>query len=256
MTSANWSGSDGRLHLLICDRALDVKVGTIHRLAADAVGPTLDAAVGEFLAELVNHNTARSYATPLRALVVEFGADTAVAALDREASATRIGVWFARRWGTASPATINARLDALRSAAGWWRDQGWIAGDPFRRIRRQARTPDRTRAVGRDEIEALLTRPKVALRERTLWRLLYETAARTDEVLSLDADDLDLRNRRATVRRKGAAADIIVWRTPDRPPTAARTRAGQEPAPGRRSGLARRRGSADSFAAIHWRHQC
>ena len=233
-----------------------VKVGSIHRLAADAVGPTLDAAVGEFLAELVNHNTARSYATPLRALVVEFGADTAVAALDREASATRIGVWFARRWGTASPATINARLDALRSAAGWWRDQGWIAGDPFRRIRRQARTPDRTRAVGRDEIEALLTRPKVALRERTLWRLLYETAARTDEVLSLDADDLDLRNRRATVRRKGGAADIIVWRTPDRPPTAARTRAGQEPAPGRRSGLARRRGSADSFAAIHWRHQC
>ena len=32
-------------------------------------------------------------------------------------------------------------------------------------------------------------------RERTLWRLLYETAARAGEVLALDVDELDLRNR-------------------------------------------------------------
>jgi integrase len=43
--------------------------------------------------------------------------------------------------------------------------------------------------------------------------MLYETAARAEEVLALDVDDLDLRNRRAKVRRKGGAADIIVWRT-------------------------------------------
>jgi integrase len=43
--------------------------------------------------------------------------------------------------------------------------------------------------------------------------MLHETAARAEEVLSLDLDELDLRNRRAKVRRKGGAATIVVWRT-------------------------------------------
>jgi len=38
-------------------------------------------------------------------------------------------------------------------------------------------------------------------------------AARAQEVLTLDVGELDLPNRRAKVRRKGGAADIIVWRT-------------------------------------------
>lgn len=37
----------------------------------------------------------------------------------------------------------------------------------------------------------------VSLREKTLWRLLYESAARAKEVLGLDVDDIDLANRRA-----------------------------------------------------------
>jgi integrase len=59
----------------------------------------------------------------------------------------------------------------------------------------------------------LLAREDIGLREKTLWRMLYETAARTDEVLALDVDELDLRNRCAKVRRKGGAADVIVWQT-------------------------------------------
>lgn len=43
--------------------------------------------------------------------------------------------------------------------------------------------------------------------------MLYETAARAEEILGLDVDELDLRNRRAKVHRKGGAADVIVWRT-------------------------------------------
>jgi integrase len=46
-----------------------------------------------------------------------------------------------------------------------------------------------------------------------LWRMLYETAARSAEMLALDVEDLDLLNRRAKVRRKGGAADVIVWQT-------------------------------------------
>ncbi|MFI6743976.1 hypothetical protein ACIBI9_64880 [Nonomuraea sp. NPDC050451] len=47
-----------------------------------------------------------------------------------------------------------------------------------RRIRRRARTPDRTEPLDRAQIEALLTCQKLPLRERTLFRLLYESAAR------------------------------------------------------------------------------
>ena len=59
----------------------------------------------------------------------------------------------------------------------------------------------------------MLTRGDVGLRDKTLWRMLYETAARISEVLSLDLDDLILAIHQARVRRKGGAADIIVWQT-------------------------------------------
>jgi integrase/recombinase XerC/integrase/recombinase XerD len=65
-----------------------------------------------------------------------------------------------------------------------------------------------TRALGAAELGM-----DVPIREKTLWTMLYETAARSHEVLALDIKDLDRRNRRSKVTRKGAAADIIVWQT-------------------------------------------
>jgi hypothetical protein len=62
-------------------------------------------------------------------------------------------------------------------------------------------------------VEALLTREDLDLRAKTLFRMLYETAARASEVLALDVDDLDRRNRCAKVNRKGGAVDVIVWQT-------------------------------------------
>ena len=56
--------------------------------------------------------------------------------------------------------------------------------------------------VGQDLVGRLVGRLRPAQREKTLWRLLYETAARAQEILSLDADDLDLANKRARVRSK------------------------------------------------------
>jgi integrase len=188
-------------------------VGAVHRLGPGPTAVPLAHAVEAFLAQVPNPNSVRAYRIALRALVAELGPDTPLVVLDQEPTVERVGRWFTCRWGSASHATVNARLDALRSVAAWWRTQGWITGDPARRIRRRPRTPDRTRSLGKTEIEALLSHPSLPLRERTLWRMLYETAARAQEILSLDADELDLHNRRAKVRRKGGAADIIIWRT-------------------------------------------
>ncbi|MEV0589102.1 site-specific integrase [Nonomuraea sp. NPDC050310] len=185
----------------------------LHPAAGPAGVPALGAAAAAFLETIAAANTAKAYAIALRALTTELGEQVPLTHLEGDSGADRIAAWFTGRWGDAAAATFNARLDALGSACGWWRDQGWLTGDPLRRIRRRPRTLDRTRALARAEVEALLTSPRLALRERTLFRLLYESAARAQEVLALDACDLDLRNRRARVRRKGGAVDVIVWRT-------------------------------------------
>ena len=51
------------------------------------------------------------------------------------------------------------------------------------------------------------------VRDKTLWWLLYETAARAGEILALDVSDLDLARRRAVVIGKGGQAEPIGWET-------------------------------------------
>jgi len=50
-------------------------------------------------------------------------------------------------------------------------------------------------------------------RNQALLRLLYESAARANEILSLDVADLDLPNKRARVRSKGGAIEWVFWQT-------------------------------------------
>jgi integrase len=187
--------------------------------------PALPAAVAAYLATLSGpeqHQTRRAYRSTLRALAAEFApADPrtnkpvpfAVAEFDREDNVDHLTVWFGDQWNDRAAATFNRHLDALRSAVAYWQDQpGWLATDPTRRLRRRGRSPDRTRALSVAEIEALFEL-EAPIREKTLWRLLYESAARSSEVLALDVQDLDLKNRRAKVTRKGSAVDIIIWQT-------------------------------------------
>ena len=60
-------------------------------------------------------------------------------------------------------------------------------------------------------LERLFNRRDIALRDKTLWRLLYETAARANEALSLDVDELDLPNRRAAIRGENGELDYLHW---------------------------------------------
>jgi integrase/recombinase XerC/integrase/recombinase XerD len=186
-------------------------MGTVHRLPASQ-HVTLEAATSAYLATLAGAeqaNTQRTYTGVLRRLLAGMGAETAVAELDAEAVAS----WFTETWAARSPSTWNVALDALRSAAGYWQDQGWISGDPLRMLRRRKPRPDRDRALSREQMEDLLASGKHILRDRLFWRLLYESCARSSEVLSLDVPDLDLPNRCARVKRKGGAMDLIVWQT-------------------------------------------
>jgi integrase len=56
-------------------------------------------------------------------------------------------------------------------------------------------------------------RRDLGLREKTLWRLLYESAARTGSVLALDIADLDLDNKRARTTTKGGVIRWVQWQS-------------------------------------------
>ncbi len=51
-------------------------------------------------------------------------------------------------------------------------------------------------ARSKTAVDRLITRREVHLREKTLRRMLYETAARAEEILGLNIEDLDLAARR------------------------------------------------------------
>jgi len=187
-------------------------MGTV-RPIRDQSYMALGSAVEAFLVTLdhpESRGTRRVYASTLRALRAEFGDVTDTGILEPRQVAT----WFTRQWGHAAPSTWNRNLDAIRSAQRYWQDQQWMnATDLTSVLRRRQRGADRSRALSRVDVERLLTREDIAIRERSLWRMLYETAARSAEVLRLDVEDLDLPNRKAKVRRKGGAIDVIVWQT-------------------------------------------
>ncbi|MEU4703728.1 hypothetical protein [Nonomuraea dietziae] len=71
------------------------------------------------------------------------------------------------------------------------------------------------------EIDRLIARREVDLREKTLYRMLYETAARIEELPGVNIEDLDFAGRwcrvqakgaRAKTRRRGPPARTWCWR--------------------------------------------
>jgi len=105
------------------------------------------------------------------------------------------------------------------------RRQETLAVPPGAARRRAAQGALRiARALPRARIERLLSRRGVPLRERTFWRMLYETAARASEILALNVEDLDLEQRRAPVRSKGGDTGFCLLghrhRAPAAPPSA------------------------------------
>lgn len=185
-------------------------MGTVHELRKSTgqmtVADAVQAYLGQGLVGVEQRNTRRTYGGFLRRLSAEFGPAT-------DPDPAGVAEWFTRQWGGRSPSTWNVGLDALRSAQGYWDSQGWQFRPLTASLTRRKVAPDRSRALSRAEVEELLTRGGVGLREKTLWVMLYETAARSGEILALDAGDLDLPNLRAKVRRKGGAMDIVVWQT-------------------------------------------
>lgn len=114
---------------------------------------------------------------------------------------------------TASPASWNRHVATLRSFYSFATRQGWTVGDPTRALERRREVVHHDRALTRDQVEAIFNDKSLTVRDQALFRLLYESAARANEVLCLNIEDLDRAKKRATTRRKGGDLDVIHWQT-------------------------------------------
>jgi integrase/recombinase XerD len=134
-----------------------------------------------------------------------------LALLDEPATWERLDAHFAVRTATADARTANRELSALRSAVGWWREQDWIRSDPTAGLTQ--RHPDVLGVpLNKEQVDSLFLLP-VSLREHALWRVLHDSGVSVAEVLSLDADQLDLSRHRVRPRSSDQLPGTdIEWR--------------------------------------------
>ena len=132
-----------------------------------------------------------------------------LALLDDPDTGRRLGAAVAERAELADARTVNREVSALRSAAGWWLDQGWIASDLTAELRH--RQPDGLAApLAAAQVDQLLRLP-VSLREHAFWRLLFDSGAGAAQVLALDAEHLDLQRHRTRARPGDWPGAGIEW---------------------------------------------
>lgn len=178
-------------------------------MTADKNTIAVRVAVDRFLASARcrNPTTRRSYSGTLDRLTEQLGADRPL----RDVTGDELGHALTRLWGNAAASTWNQRRAAVGSFLAWCTRNGYPAVALPAGVERQPEQRDETRAVDRAAVERLLTRRDIPLREKTLWRMLYETAARANEILALNIEDLQLDARRARITAKGGAIEYVYW---------------------------------------------
>jgi len=185
--------------------------------AAAAVIPlasaiTVGDAAAAFLARRdLDPDTLRSYNQTMTVLRRELGENTPAATL----TSGQVTAAAEAAWGQAAARTWNRHRAAIRSFSVWAAGpgRGYLTGDLAVGLDRRPESADRTRAISRHQINALWDRRDIPLREKTLWRLLYESAARAGSVLALNIEDLDLPGKRGKVTAKGNVVRWVQWQS-------------------------------------------
>jgi integrase len=126
--------------------------------------------------------------------------------LDDAEAGPRLAAALAARERQADARTVSRELSALRSAAGWWQDQGWLSADPTAGLRTSGEFAPVPPLTDR-QLAALFALP-ARLREQAFWHLLSDTGVPAHELLGLDATAVDLAARLA---RPAASAGLISY---------------------------------------------
>jgi integrase len=189
------------------------KLQTRRRRTGNAAAPTVRASIDAFLDSPKikgNSNTLRAYTNVLDRISEQLGPDRTLAGAQDD----EIGDALTELWRYAKPATWNRNRAAVGSWLAWCADkQHWAAPQLPASAERQRENNDDTKAVSRSRIDRLCRRRDVPLREKTLWRMLYESASRASAILALNIEDLDLPNKQAKITAKGGDIMWITWGT-------------------------------------------
>lgn len=163
---------------------------------------TVRTAADVFLGSLGNPNTVRNYGVGVGKTAERLGGGRPLATVADD----EIGEALELLWGAAAVNTWNTRRAAVLSWLGWCRDRGYEGPMVPVWAKRLAVPDSETPARSRMAIDRLIARREVHLREKTLWRMLFETAGRSDEILGVNIEELDFGGRRCQVKAKGALA--------------------------------------------------
>ena len=177
---------------------------------------TLESTVEAFLGRKAKlaESTRRVYGVCLGRLVADLGAGASIEDITLEDLERHLEETYSSE--RVMPATYNRNVATISSLFTWATERGWVATSPATALERRKEV--RTR---RQEAQAQVISPElldewvsdraVELRERLLWQMLYDTAARASEILNLNVEDLDLDNYRAVIIGKGGDAERVYW---------------------------------------------
>ena len=177
--------------------------------AIAGAGRSLGAAVDAFLSVPRPDTTARTYAGTLERLASRLGRDRPFASRHgRRTGGRGQGAVGAPGAANLEPARRHRALVPLMVPRPRLARRGPATGAGRRPV-----AADDSKAIPLPELERLWGKRNIPLRERALWRLLYDSAARAKSVLALDVPDLDLANRQARARVKGGHTHLLHFQT-------------------------------------------
>lgn len=145
------------------------------------------------------HTTGRDYALTLRRCAAALGPDRAVADVAGED-------WhdvLIELWGHRAANTWNRNHATVKTFLRWLGDAGECTVKLPALCKTRTVVIDETKAREPEELEHLWDSATVGLRERTLWRLLYESSSRAEAALSLNVESINMRRRKARAVIKG-----------------------------------------------------
>ncbi|MFJ2203291.1 tyrosine-type recombinase/integrase [Streptomyces violaceusniger] len=163
---------------------------------------TVRSAADVFLDSLSNPNTVRNYGIGVGKTAERIGEGRLLASVADD----EIGEALELLWGRSAANTWNTRRASVLSWLGWCSERGYDGPRVPVWAKRLTPPDSETPARSKMAVDRLIARRDVALREKTLWRMLYETCARAEEILGVNIEELDLAGRRAPVKAKGSAA--------------------------------------------------
>jgi len=163
---------------------------------------TVRRAVDDYCDQLRNPRTRKAYAIALERVVDVVGGHRLLTDVD----GAELAQVLEQAWGSAAANTWNARRAAIASWLSWCQRRGDAIPSLPADVRAERVPVLVSRARSRTAIDRVISRRDVGVREKALWRMLYETAARAEEVLPLNVEDLNLAGRTALVRGKSAGA--------------------------------------------------